>query len=151
MQFDLALNIPVTVMPEVRVRQRDYKQDSIQNRRDYAKAFDYKKVSVESMTSIGPNGAGVDLGELIRLFQFRKNKSMLQFQARVVQQEKDAFIDQRFNKNLVRRLTGFTGDQLELFMQLYRPSYEFTKYSSDYDFQLYIRESANIFQSKKGF
>jgi hypothetical protein len=151
MQFDLALNIPITLMPEVRVRPRNYKQDSLQNRIDYAKAFNYKKVSVGSMTNIGPGGAGVDINELIRLFQFRKNKSMLQFQARVIQQEKDAFIDQRFNKNLVRKLSGLTGESLDVFMQLYRPSYEFTKYSSDYDFQLYIRESANIFQSKKTF
>jgi hypothetical protein len=151
MQFDLALKIPVTVMPEVKIRPRNYRQDSLQNRIDYAKAFNYQKVSVGSMTSIGPGGAGIDLNELIRLFQFRKNKSMLLFQARVVQQEKDAFIDQRFNRSLVRRLTGLTGESLEVFMQLYRPTYEFTKYTSDYDFQLYIRESANIFQSKKSF
>ena len=151
MQFDLALNIPVTVMPEVKIRPRNYRQDSLQNRIDYAKAFNYEKVSVGSMTNIGPNGAGIDINELIRLFQFRKNKSMLQFQARVIQQEKDAFIDQRFTRSLVRRLTGLSGESLEVFMQLYRPTYEFTKYTSDYDFQLYIRESANIFQAKKAF
>lgn len=150
-QFDLALKIPVTIMPEVKIKPRDYRQDSLQNRIDYAKGFDFRRPNVESMTSIGPQGAGVDINELIRLFQFRRNKSMMRFQERLLQQERDAFVDHRFNKALVRRLTGLSGELLDLFMSLYRPSYEFTKYTSDYDFQLYIRESGKLFISQRGF
>jgi hypothetical protein len=150
-QFDLALNIPVTLMPEVKIRPRNYRQDSLQNRIDYAKGFNYKKPNFEDMTSIGPNGAGVDINELIRLFQFRKNRSMLSFQARLLEQEREAFVDNRFNKALVRRLTGFSDETLTLFMSVYRPTYEFTKYTSDYDFQLYIKESAKIFLTKRSF
>ena len=85
-QFDIALQLKTNVMAEVKIRSRSYKMDSIQNRKDYAKIFNYQKVSVASMTSIGPTGAGIDLDELIRLFQFRKNKATLKFQQRLLEQ-----------------------------------------------------------------
>lgn len=144
-QFDIALQVSIPVLKEVKIMPRNYKQDSIQNRLDYAKVFDFRKPNLESMTSIGPSGAGIDINEVIRSFQFRKNKSTLRFQERLLQQEQDKSIDHRFNKALVRRLTNLDGEQLDRFMALYRPAYEFTLYSSDYDFQLYIKESYKMF------
>lgn len=149
-QFDIALQINIKVLPEVKVRPRNYKEDSIQNRRDYAKIFNYQKPNLGTMTSIGPTGAGIDINELIRTFQFRKNKATLRFQERLLQQEEDKFVDHRFSKALVRRLTGLTGEDLNRFMLQFRPTYEFTQYSSDYDFQLYIKEAYKIFSRKKG-
>lgn len=147
-QFDLALEVPVTVLPEIKIKPRDYRLDSIQNRRDYAKVFDFRKPNLESMTSIGPNGAGIDINELIRTFQFRKNRSTMRFQERLLQQERDKFVEHRFNALLVRRLTGLEGEELKRFMSIYRPSYEFALYTSDYDFHLYIKEAGERF--KKG-
>jgi plasmid maintenance system killer protein len=147
-QFDISLQVSITVLKEVKVMPRNYKQDSIQNRLDYAKIFDFQKPNLGTMTSIGPTGAGIDMNELIRVFQFRKNKSTLRFQERLLQQEQDKSIDHRFNKALVRRLTNLSGEELDKFMVLYRPTYEFTLYSSDYDFQLYIKESYKIFMKQ---
>lgn len=143
--FDISLKVNVTTLGEVKVRPPNYKQDSLQNRKDYAKVFDFRKPNVSTMTSIGPTGAGIDINEVIRAFQFRKNKSMLRFQERLLTQEQDKFIDHRFNKALVRRLTGLEGEELNRFMAIHRPTYEFTLYSSDYDFQLYIKESFHVF------
>jgi hypothetical protein len=150
-QFDIALQLKSDIMKEVRIKSRSYRMDSIQNRKDYAKVFDYKKVSVGSMTSIGPTGAGIDLDELIRLFQFRKNKSMLKFQERLVSQEREKFIDHRFNKALVRNLTGLDEESLDVFMIKYRPPYSFALTASDYDFQLYIKKAGEEFSSGKSF
>jgi len=78
---------------------------------------------------------------------------MMQFQQRLVQQEQDKFIDHRFNKQLVRRLTNLTGEALDSFMVMYRPNYEFTVLTSDYDFQSYIKKCYEQFKSpeaKKG-
>lgn len=145
-QFDIALQLKTVVMEEVKIRSRSYRMDSIQNRLDYAKVFDYKKVSFGSLTSIGPSGAGIDIAELIRLFQFRKNKSMLKFQERLIEQEKERYIDHLFNKTLVKKLTALDGEMLEQFMIKYRPSYEFAIATGEYDFQLYIKSAASQFQ-----
>lgn len=146
MQFDISLQVNITLLKEVTIRPRNYKEDSIQNRKDYAKVFNFQKPNLGTMTSIGPSGAGVDIDEVIRAFQFRKNKSTQRFQERLLQQEQDKFIDHRFNKGLVRRLTNLPDDQLDRFMTLYRPVYEFALYSSDYDFQYYIKECYALFK-----
>lgn len=152
--FDLALRLKMDVMQEVKIKARNYRQDSIQNRKDYAKIFDFQKPNVASMTSIGPNGAGIDLDELIRVFQFRKNRETMRFKERLIEQEHDKFVDHRFNRGLVRKLTGLDGDSLEVFMVRYRPSYDFTLLTSDYDFQLFIKKAGENFkrnpQSAKG-
>lgn len=146
-QFDIALQINVPVLAEVKIRPRNYKLDSLQNREDYAKIFNFRKPNLESMTSIGPGGAGIDINELIRVFQFKKNKSTMRFQERLLQQERDKFIDHRFNKALVRRLTNLDSVALDRFMQVYRPDFEFAAYTPDYQFQLYIKESAAKFKA----
>jgi hypothetical protein len=149
-QFDIALRLKMDVMKEVKIKTRNYRLDSLQNRKDYAKIFDFHRPTIGSMTSIGPTGAGIDLDELIRVFQFRKNRQTMHFRERLEQQERDKFIDHRFNKGLVVRLTGLQGDDLDQFMAKYRPTFEFASYTNDYDFQLYIKKSAEEFKQQKG-
>lgn len=142
--FDISLHIQTNILPEVRVMPRNYRYDSMQNRLDYAKAFNYRKPGLGiSSSPMGAGGAGVglDLDQLINVFRFRKNKSMLGFQQRLMQEEEDKFVDHRFTKALVRRLTGLKGDELIRFMRIFRPSVEFTKLTNDYDFQFYIKKS----------
>ncbi len=149
--FDISIQVNVPILKEVRIRTRNYKEDSVKNRKDYAKVFDFGRPNLGTMTSIGPSGAGIDINELIRVFQFRKNKNMERFQERLMQQEKDKFTDHRFNKALVRKLTNISDAELDRFMAVYRPGYEFTLYSNDYDFQLYIKEAYKAFAGKKAF
>jgi hypothetical protein len=150
-QFDIALRVNIPVLKEVRLLPRSYKQDSLQNRLDYAKAFNFQKPNLKTMTSIGPMGAGIDINELIRLFQFQRNKNTLRFQERLLQQERDQYITHRFNKQLVRRLTNLHSEELERFLRLYRPTYEFAISTREYEFQLYIKESFEKFSQKKSF
>jgi plasmid maintenance system killer protein len=147
LHFDIAIQRSVGVLKEVKIFPRNYKQDSIQNRIDYAKAFDYQRPGLKPnvRSDGGSVGVGFDLDEIIRIFQFRRNKMMLKFQERLVEQEQDKFIDHRFNKQLVRRLTNLTDAKLDNFMIVYRPSYQFTLMSSDYDFQTYIKKCYQIF------
>lgn len=150
-QFDIALRLKSDIMKEVIVRSRNYREDSIQNRKDYAKVFDFHRPNIASLTSIGPTGAGIDLDELIRVFQFRKNKSMEKFKERLEEQERQKFIDHRFNKALVRRLTNLDGSDLDVFMLKYRPSYTFALMASEYDFQLYIKKCFELSKPPKSF
>ncbi len=139
--FDISLQVNIPVLKEVKVRPRNYKLDSIQNRQDYAKIFNYQKPGLRPATPQYGAAAGFDLDELINVFRFRRNKSMLAFQKRLLMQEKEKFVEHRFSKALVRRLTPLTGNELDSFMLLYRPPYEFTLLTSDYEFQEYIKEA----------
>ncbi len=148
LRFDISLQVNVTVLKEVRVRPRNYRQDSIQNRQDYAKIFNYEKPGIGIAPSQYGAAAGFDLNELINVFRFRRNRNLKSFQDRLIAQEQDKFVDHRFNKALVRRLTALTGNELDSFMAAFRPPYVFAVITNDYDFQLYIKEAFERY--KKG-
>ncbi len=149
-QFDIALRLKTDVMKEVRIRTRNYKEDSVQNRRDYAKVFNFHRPSLGTMTSVTSSGVGFDLDEIIRLFQFKKNRSMEHFRMRLEQEEKDKFIDRRFSKGIVKKLTGITkDDELSDFMKKYRPTFEFTSATSDYEFQFFIKIAYDEYKKTK--
>lgn len=141
LQFDIAIQVNVPMLREVKIRPRNYRQDSIQNRLDYAKVFDYRKPRISTVTPQYGMGMGFDLQELINMFRFRRNQSMLSFQRRLIEEEEEKFVSFRFNKGLVRRLTGLESPQLDSFMRVYRPSYDFAKVADDYQFRLYIKQA----------
>ena len=141
MSFDISLQVNVPVMKEVKIKLKNYRQDSIQNRIDYAKIFNYEKPGLKMGTSSFGAGVGFDLDEIINMFRFKRNRSMASFQQRLIMEEQDNFVLHRFNKALVRRLTLLTGNELDSFMLVFRPSFLFTKYSADYEFQLYIKQA----------
>lgn len=149
-QFDIALRIKVDVMKEVRIKTRNYKEDSIQNRRDYAKAFDFQRPSFGSMTSVTSSGIGFDVVEIIRLFQFRKNRNMEKFRERLEQEERDKYIDRRFSKGLVKKITHIEKEEeLADFMKKYRPTFEFTAGTSEYEFQFFIKIAYEEYKKRK--
>lgn len=147
-QFDISLKIPVqsrySLLKEVKVFSKSYKQDSMENRQTYADVFEYKKPGIHSSMSGGV--AGADLDELINIFRFRRNKQLRAFQQRLELQEQDKYIDYRFNKLFVKRITGLSESSLDTFMVRYRPSYEFVKTSSEISFNQYILNASYQFK-----
>jgi exonuclease I len=81
---------------------------------------------------------GADLDELINIFRFKRNKRLRAFQQRLETQEQEKYIDYRFNKLFVKRITGMEGVLLDTFLVWYRPSYEFARNSSELSFNQYI-------------
>ena len=147
-KFDISLQINIPVLREVKIRPRNYRQDSLQNREDYAKIFNYRKPGLSAVTPQYGAAAGFDLDEIINVFRFKRNRALQSFQNRLIVQEQDKFVDHRFNKGLVRRLTSLTDQALDSFMQIYRPSYEFALLTGEYEFQKWIKDSGVRF--KKG-
>ncbi|MEP6712841.1 MAG: hypothetical protein ABJA37_10515 [Ferruginibacter sp.] len=149
-QFDISLRIKVegrySMLKEVIVYSKSHKQDSLENRDEYADAFGYKKPGLSS--SLSPGGvAGADLDELINIFRFKRNKRLKSFQHRLELQEQDKYVDYRFNKITVKRITGLTGSPLDSFMVWYRPSYDFTSNSGELIFNQYVLNA--FYQFKK--
>jgi hypothetical protein len=145
--FDIALHVNVTELSEVRVAPRDYHMDSLQNRIDYEKSFNYRKPGFKlTDPSSGGLGVGVDLDALINMLKFRQIRRSLAFRERLEEDEQDKFVDHRFNRSLIKRITGLDGDLLDSFMLAYRPSYLFAKSATDYDFLDYIKLADQEFQ-----
>jgi hypothetical protein len=145
--FEIALHVNITELKQVRVAPKNYRMDSIQNRIDYAKAFNFRKPGIGSSLSVGPGaGVGLDLGEFINMFRFKRNRRMLAFQERLLREEEERYIDHRFNRALIIRLTQLKSPQLDSFMVRYRPSIGFVETATDYEFQEYIKDSFRAYQ-----
>lgn len=151
--FDIALHVPVSELKTVTVIPKNYRRDSIENREAYAKIFDFRKPGLKFST---PNyddgiGAGIDLDELINVFRFKRTRRIMAFQRRLMAEEEDKFVDHRFSRSIVIKLTGLRGAVLDTFMIRYRPSVEFTRDASDYDFLEYIRLAAQEYRHGSEF
>lgn len=147
--FDISIMRKVKELPEVFLKQRNYRMDSLQNRLDYQKIFDYKKPGISSsMNSSGmyPT-AGLDLDEFINMFNFKKNKRMLAFQRRLEQDEKEKYISHRFNKGLVKKLTGLEPPEIDSFMAEYRPTYLMATQFNDLEFGQFIIEAFKYYKA----
>ena len=148
--FDISLKVNVGLLREVKIRPRNYRQDSLQNREDYAKIFNYQRPGLKAVTPQYGAAAGFDINEIINIFRFKRNKSMLAFQRRLLTQEQDKFVDHRFNKGLVRRLTGLNEPEIDSFMMVFRPPYTFALLTDDYDFQKYIKDAYERYRNGQG-
>lgn len=146
MGFNVMIHVRAQDLPEVKVRNNYYRFDSIQNRRDYAKVFEFKKpgisLSTPSPTYNTTHGVtvGIDLVEFINMFRFKRNRQMLALQKRLLQQERDKHIDHRFKKILVIKLTGLKSPELEQFMEAYRPKYEWLQFMNELELGYYIQQ-----------
>lgn len=153
--FEIALYVDAAWLPEVKVRTPNYKLDSLQNRADYAKYFNFKKpglrVASASPSAYVPGSVtvGLDLDEIINMFRFRRNKQIEALQARLIQQEHDKYIDHRFTKYFVIQLTKLSGEKLDDFMDLYRPQYERLLMMNDIELGEYIQACYKEYVSVK--
>jgi hypothetical protein len=150
--FDISLHIRLSekfrTLKEVRVYSKNFKQDSIENREQYAKLFDYQRPGVKTSTDSYTGAAGMDLDELINVFRFKRNRQMKKMQERLLEQEQENYINYRFNKNSVKRITRLEGKDLDIFMKEYRPDFEFTKNSSLVDFYQYVLNASYDYRKR---
>jgi hypothetical protein len=147
--FDIALHVDPVTLKEVKVMPRSYRDDSIQNRKDYEKIFDYKKPGFKITDGSGGLGAGVDLNNLIEMFERNKIARTKAFQSRLVDEEQDKYVDHRFSRSVVLKITHLQGEELDSFMAKYRPSYEFCKKATDYDLYDYIKLAFSEYQKDR--
>ena len=149
-KFDISIHMNIkgkyTMLKEVTVFSKSYRQDSIDNRKTYSDIFAYTSQGLAS--SLSADGmSGLDLDELINMFRFRRNKRLKTFQLRLQEEEKEKYVGFRFNKIFVKRITGLTSPALDTFMKWYRPGYDFVSSIDELYFNQYILNASYHFKS----
>jgi hypothetical protein len=151
--FNVMIHVYAAMLPEVKVRNSYYKLDSIQNRIDNAKAFNFRKPSLRTSTNpnYNPGGltAGFDLNSIINMFRTKYNRNMGFLQKRLLEQEQDEYIKRRFNKLFVRKLTKLESPAIDEFMKLYRPDYDLLILLNDLELGKYIQEAFELYKSER--
>jgi hypothetical protein len=149
--FDISLHVRINgkfqTMKEVRVYSKNFREDSIENRIYYNKIFNYQKPGVATSINPGSGSVGMDLDELINIFRVRRNRQLKKMQDRLLEQEQENYIKYRFNKMTVKRITRLDGADLDNFMILYKPSFEFTQTASTVEFYQYILNTSYLYKN----
>ena len=146
--FNMSLHVTSGLLPTVIVRPKSYRLDSMQNRADYAKIFNFQKPNPLKTINTGAGGVvGMDPNEIINMFRFKRNRRILAFQNRLMQQEQDKYINHRYNKAIVKKLTGLQGTALDTFMVRYRPDYYFVQACNDLELYQYIWKAGKQFMA----
>lgn len=140
--FNMSLNVEIKVLPTVTIVQRNYYTDSVNTRKDYAKAFNYNT----NYLGQGSGGIGLDFDVLTNA---KKAKRMENFRTRLEEDEHEKYISHRFNKELVEKITQLQSPAIDTFMVQYRPTYEqLHDFESEYEYYEYIRDSGNYFAER---
>jgi len=101
--FYVSLQVDPVVLKEVKVTPRDYRADSLQNRKDYYKYFNYKKPTLHVTPGVSGGGLGVSINidTLIYMFEFNKIRRAKGFQKRLINDEHEKYVDHRFARSVV--------------------------------------------------
>ncbi len=146
------------LLKDVNVRARhNYRQDSLNVRRQFSSVFDYKAPGLKDMFITtdpyvyipynyidAPNNAttilSVNLLAVANLLS--KNKAPeTKLQKTLLQDEENAYVDHSFSKQKITAITNLKGDSLLNFMDDYRPTIAEAKKMTDYEMVLYIKKS----------
>jgi len=153
--FNIMIHVNGVDLPEVRVRNNNYRMDSIQNRFDYAKYFNYQPPGIKwanNASLFNPSGGmsiGLDLVEMINMFRFKRNRNLGFLQKRLVSQEQEKYVNYRFTKPFVQKITQLEGDSLNQFMDYCKPSYEVLGLLNDLELGYYIQQKYLAFKSSR--
>ncbi len=153
--FNIMIHVNGVDLPEVRVRNKNYRMDSIQNRFDYAKYFNYQAPSLKwanNANLFNPSGGmsiGLDLVDMINMFRFKRNRNLGFLQKRLVSQEQEKYVNYRFTKRFVQKITHLEGDLLSQFMDYCKPSYEVLGLLNDLELGYYIQQKYLAFKASR--
>ncbi len=144
---NIFLTIRKFQLPQIQILVRpDYRRDSLLNREENASIFNYKKPKV---TTALVNTLFHPLSALDNLTHSARRRRIRDFQDRLETQEQDRFIDARYTRQLVSSLTNLHAQELEAFMKLYRPTFEYIQTVSDYDLFTKIKEDFTDYSQNK--
>ena len=142
---DVTLPLKVTTLSAVQLLS-SYQKDSLERRNDYAEIFNNQKNITGGNRPT--DGVGISISPLSYFSKQAKQKRQLR--KRLLQQEQDDYVDRSFPAGWVARLTGLSGDSLNLFMYRYRPSYDFCRDTDRAGMTVYISEKLKEFRKPKG-
>ena len=114
---------------DIRGRSLNYVKDSIRFRETYN--------VVVSQARKGD----VDMRSMPLAMLSKKQREIWAFQEMYDRWEEEKYVDFVFNKALVNKITYLKKEELERFMRLYRPSAQFVRQATEYEYLEYIKSS----------
>jgi hypothetical protein len=89
---------------------------------------------------VANGGVGMDPNEIINMFRFKRNRQLTSLRNRLLADEQEKYVDFRFNKSFVKRVTGLSDAEIKKFMFKYRPPYDFLVIVNELELGYYIQQ-----------
>jgi len=129
---------------------KSFTQDSLNNRLDYAKSFNYQHPKLSDAITLNPGTRPgelltIDLLAIVRALTY-KTTDEYKFNKLLKRDEHEQYVDEKFNRGIVERVTGLKGDTLSAFLAEYRPTYDYVLKATPYDMQEYIKSCYRKFE-----
>ena len=134
------LDIRPQELQAVRVGQySNYQLDSMDRRKEYAWVYDHDNTPRFARDRQGSDGVGITMN----IFRNSSSaaKQRIHLEKRLEKEEEDYYVDSRYNKDYVAKITHLKGDSLKEFMRRYRPSYDYCRKAATVDILVYISDS----------
>ena len=144
--FDIYMEPHVVTLAAVQVgSMSNYQMDSIERWKDYEWVLPKAKIKLMDRERHG-DGVGISLSPQIHTDEDRQKARL---KKRLDEEEQDFYVNFRFSREYVVRLTRFQGDSLQQFMKIYRPTYAFCRDASSQDMLLYVNDSMKKFKKEQ--
>jgi|GEM_PF-2008916 len=132
-------NDPSTTLENVTVVSRNFHKDSLENRLEYDKVFNYKRPPINPFSPVST---------IYNLLNFKEKKRMKRMKSDLLYEEQEGYVDSRFNKTSVRKSIGkaVNDSLLDIYLKKYRPSYEEAMGMENISMVMYIRKTFELFE-----
>lgn len=146
-EYHIFMEPRVVLLAAVRVGAlSNYQLDSMERRKDYEWVYGRRG----STPVLDKKKAGDGVGASMTLPSFSSGDRQIEkLRKRLVTEEEDFYIDSRFTREYVTRLTHLQGDALDQFMVKYRPAYKWCRMATNTDMLLWINDSFKKFKGQK--
>jgi hypothetical protein len=120
----------------------NYQLDSMARRQEYSWIYDHGEQKLVERERKG-DGVGVNLAIFRHSSSIDKQREGLK--KRLVREEEDHYVDYRYSRDYVAKLTHLQGDSLFRFMRDFRPSYDYCRKAATVDILVFINDSFKKF------
>lgn len=143
---DIRLELQERFLPSVEVSERwnPYQLDSIRRYEEYRPFLETKNRTLVDTDKRYQGGFGLTFSPFTRYS--RRQKDLRKFKELYAKHEMQSYIDYRYSKTFVQRVTGLTGDSLLQFMHKYQPPYEMLRQMNNETLIYWISERALLWR-----
>ena len=146
-RLPIELKIKISRLTSVEVDEMaKYKSDSLSRREDYDYIFGKKNNKPLWDNKLSGDGRGANFSPIGHWSSNEKQKRKLKERLEI--EDKEEFIYYKFSIR-VPRLTGLSGDSLIIFINRYKPTYDYCLHASSLDMLIYINDKFILFKKGK--
>jgi hypothetical protein len=140
--YPIYLAVRPQTLQSVSVQYNNYQLDSMDRRKEYAWVYNNGNTPRFEHQRQG-DGVGVEMNIFRNASKPEKQRERLQ--KRLAKEEQDYYVNFRYSKEYVTKITRLQGDSLIEFMKKYRPSYDYCRKAATVDILVYINDCYKLY------